>query len=249
MKTAILISGIIKGNWERNKKLIQSAFPDADIFTSTWKNAERSDEVDYVFAQPSVDYHPTLDTQVFPKFKSISLKKSMENNPNIRDRGHPSWFTSLQILGHDKLLNEVCPNDEYDMIIRVRYDTYLELNNVDWKGLVERSYEKNITLGFGNRDTRWRFGTIKKVPEYYPPVDTPIFERGVEVSNDWAYYVMDPLIIHPRKLWDSKRVWDLHYQEKLHGAENGWFQILSEPYGHNHECYYGVAHIDRFLGR
>lgn len=245
MKTAILISGIIKGNWERNIERVKSIFPDADLFTATWKGYGDDDKVDYVFDEPTVNYHPTLDTQPYPKYKTIEFKRLTKRDDVKRKN------TTKQLLIHDKLLEKVCPNDEYDMIIRMRFDTYVSTHSsINGNDLLTKSYKENITLGFGNRDTRHDFHSgLIKLEQYYPPVDRPIDDRSVTRTNDWSYYVMDPLIIHPRKLWDSKMVWDLHYKQKLKGAENGWYQILSEPYGSNHECYYGVAHIDRFLGR
>lgn len=49
---------------------------------------------------------------------------------------------------------------------------------------------------------------------------------------------MDLLIIHPRDLFDKKRMWQLHEDKKLIAAEMGWYQVLSQPYGDNHDCYF-----------
>lgn len=243
MKTAILVSGLINGSWENNIEKLGSIFPDADVFTATWKGRGDDDKVDYVFDEPTVNYNPTLDTKPYPKYKSIQFKK-LAKRDNVKLQN-----TTKQLLIHDLLLNEVCPNDEYDMIIRMRFDTHISTHpSIDWNDLLSKSYQENITLGFANRNSRYNFKHgLLELEQYYPPVDKPIQDSGKTRTNDWAYYVLDPLIIHPRKLWDSKRLWDLHYQQKLHGSENGFYQILSEPYGDKHVCYYGAAIIERFL--
>lgn len=247
MKIAILVNGQIRGKWKRNISRMQGRFPDADVFTSTWSGEGNDDIVDFVHDQPSIDYHPTLDTEPYPTFKNINYKKNMENGSNQTSKKQ-SQYRTMQILGYDKLLTEI--SDEYDMCVRMRFDTYTSLDtSIDWLGLIERSYKENVAMGFGCRDTRWKHGVnkLQELPRFYPPIDRPVEGDGISNTNDWAYYLMDPLIIHPRKLWDSKRVWDLHHNKQLRNAENGWYQILSEPYEDNHVCYYGGAHIERYV--
>jgi hypothetical protein len=248
VKIAILVSGQVRGKWEQNILRVRDAFPDADVFTSTWSGEGNDDIVDFVHDQPSIDYHPTLDTEPYPTFKNINYKKNMENGSNSTSKKQ-SQYRTMQILGYDKLLNEI--SDEYDMCVRMRFDTYTSLDeSIDWLGLIGRSYKENVAMGFGCRDTRWKHGVNKMVelPRYYPPVDrAENSDDPVMTTQDWAYYLMDPLIIHPRKLWDSKRVWNLHNNKQLKNAEWGWYQILSEPYKDNHVCYYGGAHIEKYM--
>ncbi len=249
MKTAILVNGQVRGEWKRNIKRVHGRFPDADVFTSTWSGEGNDDIVDFVHDQPSINYHPVLDTEPFPKWKDVQYKQTMANGSNPTSKKQAQYRT-MQILGYDKLLNEI--SDEYDMCVRMRFDTYISLDpSIDWTSLIKKSYEENVAIGFGTRDTRWKHGInrLKELPRYYPPVDKPAAKHfdPVEITNDWAYYLMDPLIIHPRKLWDSKRVWDLHNNKQLKSAEYGWYQILSEPYEESHVCYYGGAHVERFV--
>ena len=61
---------------------------------------------------------------------------------------------------------------------------------------------------------------------------------------------MDVMIMHPRKLLDTKHAFKLHNEKKLLPAEVGWWQVLSEPTGgENHISMYGGAQIERFLTR
>ncbi len=247
MKIAILVNGQIRGKWKRNISRMQGRFPDADVFTSTWSGKGNDKIVDFVHDQPSIDYHPTLDTEPVPKWKSIQYKKNMQlgTDPLLRKQAQ---YRTMQILGYDRLLNEI--SDEYDMCVRMRFDTYISLDpSIDWTSLIKRSYDENVAIGFGCRDSRWTHGVnkLQELPRFYPPIDKSVKGDGISNTNDWAYYIMDPLIIHPRKLWDSKRVWDLHKNKQLRNAENGWYQILSEPYEDSHVCYYGGAHIERYV--
>lgn len=248
MKIAILVSGQVRGKWKRNIKRVQGRLPDADVFTSTWSGNGNDGIVDFVHDQPSIDYHPTLDVEPYPTFKFISYKKDMEEGRNTTSKKQAQYRT-MQILGYDNLLNDI--PDEYDMCVRMRFDTYVSLDtSIDWTSLIKRSYEENIAIGFGTRDSRWKHGInkLRELPRYYPPVDRVENSYDpVNVTNDWAYYLMDPLIIHPRKLWDSKRVWDLHNNKQLRNSEEGWYQILSEPYKDSHVCYYGGAHVERYV--
>jgi len=69
------------------------------------------------------------------------------------------------------------------------------------------------------------------------------------VSNDWGGYIMDPLILHPREIFDVDRAWTLHEEKKLLPAERGWYQVLSQPYNDNHESIYGGAQIEKYLSQ
>jgi len=81
------------------------------------------------------------------------------------------------------------------------------------------------------------------LPHVWPKKDSP----SPGISNDWGGYIMDPMIFHPRDIFDHDLMWKLHNEHKLMAAEMGWYQILSQPYGDNHESVYGGAQIEKYL--
>ena len=104
---------------------------------------------------------------------------------------------------------------------------------------------ENIAIGFGTRTSRWvDLDKLYVVPRRWPD--------GIDdtISQDWGSYLMDVMIMHPRKLLDTEHAFKLHEEKKLLPAEVGWWQVLSEPTGgENHISMYGGAQIERFLTR
>ena len=135
-----------------------------------------------------------------------------------------------QILIHDYLLKKI-PSD-YDMIIRTRFDTIVskEINFVEF---IEGSYYENYAIGFNTRYEKvWL--RHNELLEFVPH-----FNVG---------HVNDALILHPRNLWNSQLVETLHNSKELQAAETGWWQILSEHYGDNHQNFHGGVYIDKHKG-
>ena len=60
-----------------------------------------------------------------------------------------------------------------------------------------------------------------------------------------SIYINDALIIHPKEALDWGYVNQLYKEEKLRGAEEGWYQVLSESQGHYHLSYHGGAYSAR----
>lgn len=249
MKVAVCVSGICRGNVRRNMEIVKNIFElnDKDFFYSTWKGREEDCEKEnikdfYVFDEPQINYHPLADVPeevMIPTKKMWDLRERCKREPFIRDRF--AKFTK-QIIGHSYLLKEV--PDEYDMIIRIRYDTFVskrvkkELN--DW---LKESYEKNKAVGFGTRTSRHkRLDMLYSIPKIWDER-----WRYLGVSNDWGGFIMDPMIFHPRRMFNHKLMWRLHNSKSLMIAECGWYQILSKPYGDNHESIYGGAQIEKYL--
>lgn len=244
MKTALCISGIPRGTVKQNVDTALKHF-DADVFYATYTNQEeqvkKHTDTYYLHAEPSISYHPLADIPedvMPPVAKTWALREQIKSDFMLYERMR---HQSKQIFAHDMLLNEI--SAEYDMIVRMRYDTRLS-TVADLKPYLQKSYNENIAIGFGTRTRRHKnFDTIEMVPKIWPN------RRGSTpgVSNDWGGYIMDPLILHPRKLWDSTRLKELHAKKSLLSAERGFYQILSQPYGDSHECYYGGAQIEKYL--
>jgi hypothetical protein len=60
------------------------------------------------------------------------------------------------------------------------------------------------------------------------------------------------MIIHSADRFDTEMVYKLYKEKKLHAAEFGWYQVLSQPYGGIHRNHHGFVNhdknvLDRFL--
>lgn len=237
MKIAVCYSGINRGNFLRNNGSVKYHFPKADYFYSTWSNAVVSmpPRVEYkTYSEPKMHYHPMKD--VDPSLLTMKLRE------NLKLLSGKAYYDRIlnhtkQIMAHAYQLRDL--PEEYDMIIRVRYDTYLS-PKVDFSSYVTESYENNLAIGFGTRTSRHpNVNVLKRIPREEP--------KSFADIQDWHKYLMDPMILHPRSLFDIDRVFEYHRDKKLLPAENGWYQILSEPYDDNHLCVYGGAQIEKYL--
>lgn len=133
------------------------------------------------------------------------------------------------IIGHSLLVNSI--PQEFDMIVRARFDTHI-FKNANFSEFIQRSFSNNCAIGFA-ATSKPLFGELRRTP-----------------ADSQRHWIWDQLIIHPRKLLSHKRVMRLHEQRKLHAAEMGWFQVLSLPYGSNHENWQGwVNHDKGILGK
>lgn len=240
MKVAICISGICRGQAKRNVDLARLHFPTAEFFFSTWEGQPKLPfENAFYHPEPKMHYHPVVDLVddncKAPKW--LAYKHILCKEKAVYER---TSHQSKQILGHALLLQEV--PKEYDMIMRMRYDTVLS-KSVDFTPLLERSYKENLAIGFGTRDRRHKdLNSFAEVPQIYPTKDSP-----PGTSHDWGWYLMDPLIMHPRKMFDIELVFRLHEEKKLYPSERGWYQILSAPFGDNHVSMYGGVQIEKYL--
>lgn len=244
MKLAVCVSGICRGKVQRNLDNMKYHFPDADYFFATWKGKEK-DALQhgikdfYSFAEPEMNYHPIKDVDGPPAPKLMIQKKKCQTGEYGNQWQDKTSHHTKQILIHDMLLNQI-PKD-YDMIVRIRFDTWLS-RQVDFSEYLEKSYKKSIAVGFGTRTTRHKnMDQLAEVLKIYPNY------TDFSISQDWGWYLMDPMIFHPRSMWDSSLVNKLHTEKQLAAAEFGWYQILSEPFGDNHTSIYGGAQIEKYL--
>lgn len=245
MKVAICISGLCRGQVQRNIEIIKQHFP-YDIFYATWTDQAEAfkqhlgDQPVHLFDQPKMNYHPIRDIPFPVPVKLKDQQQGIKSGQLGQQFYDKTLHHTKQILIHSYLLRQI--PDEYDMIIRTRYDAYLS-PQVDFSKWLKKSYEENIAIGFGTRASRHRnIHSFKTVPKIYPS-DPPRQDQ----SQDWGWYIMDPLIMHPRNLFDVDYAQHLHDTHKLQAAEFGWYQVLSEPYSDSHLCVYGGVQIERWL--
>jgi hypothetical protein len=151
-----------------------------------------------------------------------------DNESRLRRKILPSrsrdW--NKQILIHNHMMRNI---PKCDIVIRARFETIVA-DNIDWSEYIKQSYDDIITLGFntifGNTDGRYGYHrTIREGPD-----------------DDTQFFINDALIIHPYDSWDCELVDRLYKEKRLIGAEEGWYQILSEPFGIYHKSYHGGAY-------
>ena len=242
MKTAVCISGICRGNAKTHIERFKRVF-NSDIFFGTWKGKEGALEnigikEYFLFEEPEQHYHPFVDVpiELLP-----DIEKTMNNrNKAMRDRGYRerTFHQAKQIIGHAYMMQKL--PDEYDMIIRTRYDTYVS-DKVDFNHWLNVSYNEHKAIGFGTRIRRHNtIDELKVIPHLKP-------ETGTSHSPDWYMYLPDQVIFHRRDMFDVEMVLKLFKDKMLISSERGWHQVLSKPFGNNHESIYGGAQHERLL--
>lgn len=187
----------------------------------------------------------TWDTvERFPPFQNIKtykepapFKDHLIFHPNEEKRSQMIHHHK-QIISHAYMLDDL-PSD-YDMIVRIRYESRIN-TTIDWKSFLDCSYNENIPIGFGHV---LDFNQVKKITYGDKGSRTTVLGKGLN----------DAIIMHPRKLFNSEKVFELYKNDELKLAEGGWWQILvKENFGDvSHEkdpCqnYIGGFIFDRFL--
>ena len=241
MKIAICISGIARGQVKHNIGRMKEAFGDkADIFTASWRGHKNDLTEQYnakYYDEPAIHYNPWKDCVTdnpHPKYKAY--KQSFIDKTEISQ--HPKLLNATkQLIAHAYHLPDI--PEEYDMIIRVRWDTVVSIK-LDFTKYLEQSYNENIAVGFAIRGGRHaKLDEFKNIDHVYVTEDTDQMW-----SRDWCYWLNDNMIFHPRKLYDCNKVLQYHEEKKLWPAEYGWYQMLSNT--DNHHGVYGGAVIEKF---
>ncbi|MGV7234724.1 MAG: hypothetical protein ACQ9ET_00555 [Nitrosomonadaceae bacterium] len=228
LKVAVCISGVCEGNAKQNIEMLQSQFP-YDFFFGVWEQTKVSNDLGAIaFREPATSYHPYCDITncTTPKFNE---KKAKLIRLGKRDAVYEkTQHQSKQIIAHAHLLDYI--PQQYNMIIRTRYDVIIS-NKIDYTQHIERAYHEKCAIGFGT------------LYNLQPTMHEILPAR----PRSWDGYLQDTFIIHPRALFDTARAFDLYDKKQLRAAEFGWYQILSEPHGDNHICFYGGSQINRAI--
>jgi hypothetical protein len=248
MKPVICVSGIARGNCKKNISHLEKAFPEIPIYFSTWTEYKNDISEKYKSTyhnEPKVNYNPWLECVSDPphvKYKEYKEAFINKKNGGLVDNARTTkklLHHTKQIIGHAYQLDYDIPL-EYDMIIRIRWDTLVS-NKVDFTQYLETSYNDNIPIGFAIRGGRWTNLDQFKDIEHVHITET----TDLTWSRDWHCWINDNMIFHPRKLFDTKLVHKFNEEKKLWPAEYGWYQMLSVM--NNHHCVYGGAAIERFI--
>lgn len=239
MKIALCLSGIYRGSIDSNIRLFKYHFSDADIFMSTWSNIKAPNHI-IKHEEPVISYHPYIECLKESKAPKYQAYKNIGWNGKGQMNADRTKHHTKQIIAHALLLNEINNIKSYNLVIRLRYDTVLS-RQVSFKQYLEKSYCENRAIGFGTRLSRHKnFNILSEVPKIYP-------DGKQDVSQDWGWYLMDPMIIHKPEKFNSDLVFSLNHSKQLLPAEYGWYQVLSEPYGDDHISVYGGAQIERYV--
>lgn len=226
MKVAVCVGGLTYPDSIPLMEKLKKKFPNYDFFYGVWKGRENdaSEQLGaWSFEEHEPTYHPYLDidpTNLPPKFGII--KEKMKNKPDMALIPKAPHQTK-QILMHSYMLQKL--PSEYDMIIRTRYDIDLFDDSINYEQFVNQSYQQNHAIGFAQRFR------AHPSPLFNPKPDPKWYKS-------WDGYLMDLVIMHPRHMFNHKLLQSLHEQKKLLAAEWGWYQILSEPFGSNHQNFF-----------
>ena len=235
MKTALCLSGrwneFCDQKWiERTQRII----PHDKMFTGTWKGHDY--DADYYFDEPENLYHPVMDTEPYPDDAShlrrkqfpLFIKAWEEESKVYHKEGLQMAYASAhwhkQLLMHNEMMKTLPP--EYDMIIRSRFDAIVS-DVIPWDEFIERSYDDLLPTGFNCLNYYGHHG----------------YNELRDMGKETTYYINDALIMHPREIWDTDLVDRLYKDKELKSAEEGWYQILSEPFGMYHKSYHGGCYL------
>lgn len=236
MKIAVCVSGVCRGDVDENIQKMKYHFP-YDYFFGTWeeqksnfKNTLPSTPC-YTFPEPQMHYHPIFDVHPPLGNKNQQLIKQRVDRVASKCKKHSHLrekylHKTKQILGHAYLLSQI--PSTYDMIIRTRFDAQLS-QKVDFSHYLNKAYNERRAIGFG----------IFPATGYREKVD--MFKE----DPNYKGFLMDFLIMHRRDMFDVGYAHQLHNEKKLHIAEIGWYQILSEPFDDNHLCVCGGVILNR----
>jgi len=257
MKTALCLSG--RWNQHCNPKWIERTkqhVPHDKVYTGTWSNQiyglygevnmkQVGFSPDFYFDEPKNEYHPVFDTEAYPDSASelrrdifphmlerekiskmryaVGLDDTIYTNSQLV-HAHACANWHKQLLIHNEMMKSI--PDEYDMIVRSRFDVVVS-DQIPWGELIQESYDKDMPIGLNCMNY---YGTHK-------------FNELKPMGKETTYYINDALIIHPRDCWDTDLVDTLYKNKELKSAEEGWYQILSEPFGYYHKSYHGGCYL------
>lgn len=221
MKTAVLVSGLPRFNYINNVDRIPLAFPNADIFYQTWKG-QTYDKTKLknvlLTPEPKVDY-VAYDTQQHMPFRRIR-----NHNQLVGIWRNLAYNRVKQIIAHADLLSTI--PEEYDMIVRVRYDSklsYLKESIDHFQKSMEKSYEEDVSIGYGYQ---FHLGINVKLYGSSTPSWENITPATQSTFYEGKYHHSDHMMIHKRSLFDCDKVYSLHKNKALFPAETGWWQVL-----------------------
>jgi hypothetical protein len=228
MKVAVCVGGLTYQDSDNLMAELQARFPNYSFFFGIWKGRENdlSKKLGaYSFDEFEPTYHPYLDIDKKTWPPNIDHIVNVLNEKIARNDhtwSNKCYHQTKQIIMHSHML-DVIP-EEYDMIIRTRYDIWLYDKTIPYEKFVEESFNLNKPIGFA-----------RKMSSQNGPYWSA---KGTHRNHWWEGFLCDLILMHPKKLFKKEKVWKLHEEKKLLAAEFGWYQALCDDRSENHDCYF-----------
>jgi len=236
---SIRVALCVSGKWtgidftERLRRVI----PHDSYFTGTYTDCDY--DSDFKMDEPEITYHCVLDTEAYGDGESIerryyfsvsdeNIKKDDNYSNTLLDFKRKAFHWNKQILIHNHMMKNI---PECDIVIRTRFDSIVS-EKIDWNFHIQQSHDEQIPIGFNT------INLARDAKKYYNVLD--------KMQDIAVFYINDALIIHPYESWDCDLVDRLYKDKKLKGAEEGWYQVLSEPNNHWHRSYRGGVYLQAY---
>lgn len=238
LPVSINVSLCVSGKWtdidftERMREII----PHDNYYTMTYTDCDHDST--FKMEEPEFTYHPVLDTEPYGDGESLERRyfftvpdediKRGDFHNSLLDFKRKAVHWNKQILIHNHMMKNI---PKCDIVIRTRFDTVVS-DQIDWSSHIKQSYEEDIPIGFNT------LNILRGKKRYYNQLN--------DMQDKAIFYINDALIIHPYQLWNCDLVDELYKDKKLKGAEEGWYQVLSEPNDLWHRSYVGGAYLNEF---
>lgn len=239
MKVAVCFSGQLRGGYKECIDRMRNILPRADFFYTSWEGETLEPFVNRYYIQPKPEFNCLNDTtkKYIEKYRNYKEKgwKDVEGPNNfprveneevrrelkgiirgLRAKGRTSNY---QQLIHAMTVRDFVDQSKYDLIIRIRYDLYIDQRlKKHIQYFCEYVLENGNPLGFYSRTNESDFDSH--------------FRQEITMQNSTAALsINDFMIIHRADLFDPNIVFWLFEKRKHKAAETGWYQVLCKPYG------------------
>ena len=214
MKIAVCVSGIASRTpeYQRVIDLQRRVFGQYDFFFQQWQGYPEPDVPNCLITpEPQWDYHCILEARVQPDCDIY--RRYTAPGGKIERKGLAPQFTysANQIISHAHLVDSLPP--EYTHIIKTRFDTLVS-TKVNFE-----PYIKRLLAG-------WNIGFYQGGKDNPTPGHELVEHDHTGPRCQWRLF--DHLLFHPRAR--LRNVFELKRQQKLLGAEWGWYQLLVDQW-------------------
>lgn len=224
MKVAICYSGLYREfpyDWKKNHNVLTKLAD--NVYYSTWNNHPLPpiEEEIKLFDEPIIHYNP------------FRCKKFIEKYPKIASAhfNNSGWNRlTKQILAHQFIIDTLPTS--YDVIVRMRYDSWVG-EFQDWKGFLQKCFDENVVISFGG----WSGEMDKRENICNELIDASNISKLDKALTDF-------LNIHPQYKMSGAK--ELHFKEELFPSNQGWYQVLVDPYLEPHFNYGGGVMLTRY---
>lgn len=238
MKVAVCFSGQLRGGYKECIEKMRKILPNADFYYTSWEGQPIEPFVNRYYIEPKPTWNCLNHTtkKYLKKYRQYREKgwKDVDAPPNLpqaendevrrelksiirglRSKGRTSNY---QQLIHALTVRDFVDQSKYDLIIRMRYDLYVDDRlEKHIQFFCEYVLENGTPFGFFGRTNECDFDNH--------------FRQEITMENSTiCQSINDFMIIHRADLFDPNFVFWLFEKRKHKAAETGWFQILCEPY-------------------